>query len=152
MEVPISVDYGNMLKTGRSVTLVDLNGEKKYSGKITRVNGSIDQSTQSITTSIEVRSPNLKEGMYLEAKIEAQEAKNAISIDRSLLQEGNMVFVVKDGMLDLAPVKPVHFSDKKVVIQGLKDGQLIVNKSVAEAYAGMLVKVQKDTSPVVEVN
>ena len=145
MEVPISIDYANMLKTGGTVTLVDLKGSKEYAGKITRVNGSIDQATQSILTSIEVKHPNLKEGMYLEAKLEAQEAKNAISIERSLLQEGNKVFVVKDSVLELTPVKPVHFSEKMVVLQGLKQGALLVSKSVPEAYSGMLVTIQKET-------
>lgn len=145
MEVPISIDYANMLKTGGTVTLVDLKGSKEYTGKITRVNGSIDQATQSILTSIEVKHPNLKEGMYLEAKLEAQEAKNAISIERSLLQEGNKVFIVKDSVLELTPVKPVHFSEKMVVLQGLKQGALLVSKSVPEAYSGMLVTIQKET-------
>lgn len=146
MEVSISTEYGDMLKTGGIVTLIDIKGNNKYKGKITRVNGSIDQATQSILTSIEVKDKNLKEGMYLEAKLEAKEAQNAISIERSLLQEGNKVYVVKDSILDLAAVIPVHFSEKKVVIQGLKEGELLITKSIPEAYAGMLVKIQKNTS------
>jgi len=143
IEVSIGKEYSEMLKLGGSVKLNNLNNNKEYIGKIVRVNGSIDLISQTILTTIEVKNPDLKEGMYLKANLEAKEATNAIRIERSLLQEGNKVFIVKNDHLDLAPVTPVHFSDKSVVIQGLNDGDLFVSKSVPNAYVGMLVKTHE---------
>jgi hypothetical protein len=41
-------------------------------------------------------------------------------------------------------VNPVYFSDKTVVVKGIPNGSLILNKPVPGAYAGMLVKIYSD--------
>ncbi len=150
IEVAIGKEYSELLKIGGKVQLSSLENDKKYTGKIVRVNGSIDQSTQTILTTIEVKNSDLKEGMYLNANIEAKEVANAIRIQRNLLQENNTIFVVKDSILDLAPVTPIHFSDKTVVIQGLKNGELMVAKNISDAYTGMRVKIQNQDTAVIE--
>ena len=141
MEVAIGKEYGDLLRIGKSVALSDLNKTKTYTGTVTRINASIDQATQTITTFIEVKEPSLREGMYLEANLDAKKEENAIEIDRSLLQDGNKIFVVRDSILDIVDVHPVYFSDKKVVLKGVPNGNVILNKPVPGAYAGMLVKV-----------
>ncbi|AGC75984.1 RND family efflux transporter MFP subunit [Nonlabens dokdonensis] len=143
IQVAISADFSDLLEIGKQVELSNISGTKNYTGKVTRINGKVDQSTQTITTVIEVSHPDLKEGMYLTANLQAQEVEKAISIDRSLLQEGNQIFTVEEGKLALTDVTPVHFSDKKVVLKGLKDGTVIIIKSVPGAYEGLIVKTEK---------
>ncbi|CAH8282657.1 multidrug efflux pump subunit AcrA (membrane-fusion protein) [Mariniflexile fucanivorans] len=140
MEVAISKTYANLLKVGEAVDLNNLNKTETYKGKISRVNGSIDQTTQTITAYIDVKHENLKEGIYLEANINGEIVKNAIEIDRNLLLEDQQVFVIKDGMLDTMPVTPVYFSETKVVLKDLPNGAIILKKPVPGAYVGMLVK------------
>ncbi|WP_378178715.1 efflux RND transporter periplasmic adaptor subunit [Aquimarina sp. SS2-1] len=144
IEVAVGKEYSDLLKIGESVILTDLDKSNSYTGIVTRINGSVDQATQTITTFIEVKDASLKEGMYLEANLNARKAENAIEIDRNLLQEGDQIFVVRDSILDMINVRPVHFSDKKVVLSGVPDGDVILNKPVPGAYAGMLVKVYQD--------
>ena len=79
--------------------------------------------------------------MYLEANLDAKQEEDAIEIDRGLLLEDNKIFVVRDTILDIIDVKPVYFSDRKVVLKNVPDGLTIVSKPVVGAYAGMLVKV-----------
>ena len=79
--------------------------------------------------------------MYLEAHLKAKEEPDSIEINRSLLLETEQIFVVRDSVLDLIPVKPVYFSDNKVVLKDVPDGITILSKPVMGAYAGMLVKV-----------
>ena len=43
-------------------------------------------------------------------------------------------------MLNVIAVKPVYFSETKMVVQGVPDGTIILKKPVPGAYAGMLVK------------
>ncbi|AXT52549.1 HlyD family efflux transporter periplasmic adaptor subunit [Aquimarina sp. BL5] len=143
IEVAIGKEYSDLLKIGESVVLSDLNTSKTYTGIVTRINGRVDQATQTITTFIEVKDPSLKEGMYLEANLNARKAENAIEIDRNLLQDGDRIFVVRDSILDMIDVNPVYFSDKKVILKGIPDGDVILNKPVPGAYAGMLVKIYK---------
>ena len=141
LEVAISKTYSDLLNVGEEVNLVNLERTKNYTGKVTRINASVDQTSQTIKAFIEVRNKDLKEGMYLEASLNAKEETDAIEVDRNLLLEGDQIFVVRDSILDLINVKPVYFSDKKVVLKDVPDGTTIVAKPVVGAYAGMLVKI-----------
>ncbi|ARV10327.1 efflux transporter periplasmic adaptor subunit [Winogradskyella sp. PC-19] len=140
MEVALSKRYANLLKVGESVKLNNLDNTEKYTGKVSRVNGSIDATTQTINAYIEVKDKSLKEGMYLEANLNAKSEDNAIEVNRSLVLEGDQIFIVRDSILDLIDVNPVYFSDTKAVLKAVPDGTVMLSKSVPGAYAGMLVK------------
>ena len=144
MEVAISKSFANLLKVGEKVELNNLDGTETFTGIVSRVNGSIDATTQTITVFIEVKSELLKEGMYLEARLDAKQEENAIEINRNLLLDTNQIFVVRDGVLDVVDVKPVYFSDTKVVLKDVPNGAIILSRSVPGAYAGMLVKIFED--------
>ncbi len=141
LEVAISKTYSDLLNLGEEVELTNLEKSKTYTGKVSRINGRVDQASQTITAFIEVSNPDLKEGMYLEASLNAKEEAEAIEVDRSLLLEDEQIFVVRDSVLDLLDVRPVYFSDKKVVLKEVPDGTIMVSKPVAGAYVGMLVQV-----------
>ena len=141
LEVAISKTYSDLLNVGEVVQLKSIDNNKTYQGKVTRINGRVDLASQTITAFIEVKDPDLREGMYLEAHLKAKEEPNSIEINRSLLLETEQIYVVRDSVLDLIPVKPVYFSDNKVVLKDVPDGITILSKPVMGAYAGMLVKV-----------
>ena len=143
LEVSISKTYSDLLKINEHVDLVSLDRSKTYTGVVSRINGNIDLATQTIKAFIEVSDPDLKEGMYLEANLNAKQETEAIEIDRNLLLENNQIFVVRDSLLDLIDVGPVYFSDKKVVLKDVPDGISILTKPVVGAFDGMLVKKYK---------
>jgi multidrug efflux pump subunit AcrA (membrane-fusion protein) len=140
MEVALSKSYANLLKVGETVALNTIDKTENYKGTVSRVNGSIDAATQTITAFIEVKDKSLKEGMYLEANLNAKQEENAIEISRNLFLDSEQVFVVRDSILDLVDATPVYFSDSKVVLKNIPDGTVIVSKPIPGAYAGMLVK------------
>ncbi len=141
IEVSISKSYASFLKVGKSVKLLD--GNSSYIGKVSRINGNVDLTTQTVTVYIEVKHKDLREGVYLEAELEAKEEENAIEIDRALLSNNNEIFIVKDSVLDVVPVTPIYFTDTKVVAKDIKDGTVIVSEPVSGAFKGMLVKLAK---------
>ncbi len=145
IEVAITKSYAPFIKVGEEVVLSDLNGTSTYTGMVSRVNGSIDLTTQTITAFINVKHPDIKEGMYLKADLNARDEPNAVEIDRMLLSEDNTIFAVRDSVLESISVKPVFFSDKKVILKDVKDGTVILKKPVPGAYSGMLVKPYLDT-------
>lgn len=140
MEVALSKTYASLLKVGESVVLRNIEHTETYSGVVSRVNGSINTATQTITVFIEVKDEMLKEGMYLEASLNAKEENDVIEISRALFLDTQEVFIVRDSVLDLIEVKPVYFSDSNVVLRGIPDGTIILSKPIPGAYAGMLVK------------
>ncbi|KPM32615.1 RND family efflux transporter MFP subunit [Croceitalea dokdonensis DOKDO 023] len=141
LEVAVGKSYADFLEVGNAVNLTNLEKTKTYAGKVSRVNGKVDQASQTVTAYIEVAGTGLKEGQYLEAELDAKNEENAIEIDRSLLTENQQIYVVRDSVLDVIDVTPVYFSDKTVVLKDVPEGETIVSKPVAGAYAGMLVRI-----------
>lgn len=146
LEVAVSKTFSDLLKVGEKVELSALDSSKKYSGKVSRINGRVDQASQTIKAFIEVKNSDLREGMYLEANLDAKEESDAIEIDRSLLLEGDKIFVVRDTILDLIDVNPVYFTDKRVVLKDVPNGTVIMSKPLLGAYTGMTVKIYEDKS------
>lgn len=140
MEVAISKSFVSLLKVGEKVNLSNLEKTETYDGIVSRVNGSIDPTTQTVTAYIEVEDDALKEGMYLEAQVNVKQEENAIEIDRNLLLENNEIYIVRDSLLDKVPVKPIYFSDTKVVLKNVPDGTIILSRPLQGAFAGLLVK------------
>lgn len=146
LEVAVSKTFSDLLKIGEKVELSTLDGNKKYTGNVSRINGRVDQATQTIKAFIEVKNDELREGMYLEANLDAKEESDAIEVDRNLLLEGDKIFVVRDSILDMIDVKPVYFTDKRVVLKEVPNGTVIMSKPLLGAYTGMAVKIYQDKS------
>lgn len=144
LQVDIAKEYADLLKLGEPVHLTNTKETQTYTGKVSRINASIDQATQTVSIFIEVQDASLKEGMYLKADIQARQEEQAIAIDRSLINDLNEIFTVEDNVLRSIKVNPVYFSDKQVVVKGVPEGELILAKQVAGAYNGMLVNIVND--------
>lgn len=151
-ELALSVNgsFANILQVGKTVTLQNLEKNKTWSGKVARINGKIDQTTQTVQVFIEVKGKELREGMYLEANVPVKTMTEAIEINRKLLVENKYVYVVKNNILELIAINPVHFNENTVVIQGLENGFNLVDKPVAGAYAGMPVKIFSEVANIVK--
>ncbi|NNC70306.1 MAG: HlyD family efflux transporter periplasmic adaptor subunit, partial [Flavobacteriaceae bacterium] len=141
MEVAVNAQYSDLLKVGNKVTLNNLERTKTYTGKVVRVNGKIDQTSQTIKAFIEIADKSLKEGMYLEAELVAKSEPDALEIPRKLLVDNSAIYIVNDSVLKLIKVNPVYFSADNVVIKGLPNNTLIISQMVPGAYDGMPVKI-----------
>ncbi len=144
LEVSVSKKFSDLLKVGEKVELTAIDDSKTYTGIMVRINGRVDQANQTIKAYIEVQDSSLREGMYMEAKLDAKEESEAIEVDRSLLLEGDKIFIIRDTILDLIDVKPIYFSDKTVVLKEIPDGTVIMTKPLLGAYTGMAVKIIQD--------
>lgn len=144
MEVSVNSEFADLIKVGNNVALTNLDKSKFYQGKVIRVNGKIDQVSQTINAYVEVKHPDLKEGMFLEANLVAKSEQDAIEIPRKLLIDNNAVYTVKnDSILTLSAVNPVYFGAKTVVIKGLKNSDQILTQPLPGAFDGMIVKINK---------
>ena len=144
MEVSVSATFADLLKKGNTVKLHNLEKTKEYSGKVIRVNGKVDATSQTIKAYIQVADKTLKEGMYLEANLIAKSEKNAIEVSRKLLIDNKQLFVVNDSILSLIDVNPIYFSAENAIIKGIENGTLILSKPVPGAYDGMQVQILQD--------
>lgn len=144
MEVSINAEFADLLKVGNTVALSNLEKTKKYTGKVVRINGKVDQVSQTIKAFIEVKHKDLKEGVFLEANLQAKTILKAVEISRKLLIDNKGVYLIKkDSILTLFQVEPAYFGAKTVVIKGLKNKAKILVKTVPGAFDGMIVKINK---------
>ena len=144
MEVSMNAEFASLLKVGNSVMLSNLEKTKKYTGKVVRVNGRVDQVSQTIRAYIDVKHKDLKEGMFLEAALVAKSESNALEIFRKLLIGNNAVYTVKnDTILSLTLIETIYFGGEKVVIRGLKNNDKILTQTLPGAFDGMIVKINK---------
>ena len=144
MEVSVNAEFAELLKKGNMVKLHNLEKTKEYTGKVIRINGKVDATSQTIKAYIQVAHPDLREGTYLEANLSARSEKEAIEVSRKLLIDNKQMFVVRDSILDLIDVNPVYFSAESAVIKGVENGTLILSKPTPGAYQGMQVKIFED--------
>jgi multidrug efflux pump subunit AcrA (membrane-fusion protein) len=144
MEVSINSEFSELLKVGNSVALTNLEKTKNYTGKVVRVNGKVDQISQTIKAFIDVKHPDLKEGMFLEANLTAKSETEAVEIPRKLLVDNKAVYTVKnDSILSLVTVNPVYYGSETVVIKGLSNNDKILTQTLPGAFDGMIVKINK---------
>lgn len=148
LEVAITKSFSDLLKIGETVTLANLERTQVYEGVVSRINSRIDQESQSIQVFIKIEDPRVKEGMYLEANLNAGTVENAIEIPRELLVDQDRVFVVQDSVLQLVQINPVYFSSEKVVVQGLDNGTKLISAPVPGAFSGMPVEISAVPNPV----
>jgi len=141
MEVSVSSEFADLLRIGNAVKLYNLDKTKEYKGKVVRINGKVDASSQTIKAYIDVAHKDLREGTYLEADLEARNEINAIEISRKLMVENKKIYVVRDSVLELIDVNPVYFSANTAIIKGIENDVLILSKPTPGAYDGMKVKI-----------
>lgn len=143
IELAINAAYADILAKGKLVTLNNLDNSKTWTGVVSRINGRVDQRTQTVNIYIEIKGENLREGMYLEANVPTRDEENAYRVSRKLLIENKSLFIVENSILKLKEVKIVHFDKTSVVVKGLENGLKILSKPVPGAYDGMSVKILK---------
>jgi multidrug efflux pump subunit AcrA (membrane-fusion protein) len=142
-EIGVSVksEFRDLIQIGKNVEVFNLEQTKSWTGKVIRINGKVDKSTQTIQAFIEVKGKDLKEGQYLEVVLEAKTEENAYEVSRKLLVENSKLYIVKDSVLDLVEITPVFEHKNSVVIKDLLNGTQLLSKPIPGAHIGMLVKV-----------
>lgn len=135
--VALPKSYISKINKGAPVKIKSIDTKKLYTGIVSRINAKVNSKTQSVEVYIRIRDSGLKEGMYMEADINAMEFSNVFSLDRGLLNESLELFVVKDNILSLRKVNPIHFTETLAIIRGLDDGVEIIAQPIIGAYSGM---------------
>jgi len=139
----VPASQNEYLRLGASVVLSAVGGSKMYRGRIIRINPKINQQTQTIEVYAEVAHPDLKEGQYLNARIDGGQINEVVPITSNLLTANESVYVVKEEALQLKKVQPVNYVGDSLVVKGLNKGDMILTQPIANAYPGMRVSISK---------
>lgn len=141
-EIETAVASGDIryISIGNTVELSSAELGRNWQGKVIRISDKIDPATQSVKVFVSVQGNGLREGLYLTGEIKSGTFENAYELPRRLLVDQDMVYVVKDTVLEKQEVEILRVNRGTVVIKGLADNTIIMDESIPGAYDGMLVR------------
>ena len=138
--------YLATIKIGDKVIFHDENDLVVAEGKVDRIAGNVNASTQSATVFCKVRASEnrqdqMRDGRYLSGFIESSEIENAFEIQRNLIDGEDKVFVVNSNELAKMSVVQEFRSIETAIVSGMPNGTLILSDPITGAYLGMPVSV-----------
>jgi multidrug efflux pump subunit AcrA (membrane-fusion protein) len=138
--------YLATVKIGDKVLFHDENDVLVAEGKVDRIAGNVNTSTQSATVFCKVRASanrqdQMRDGRYLSGVIESSEIKNAFEIQMNLIDGEGKVFVINLNQLDKMSVVQEFRSIETAIVSGIPNGTLILSDPITGSYLGMPVSV-----------
>ena len=131
------------LSVGDAVTLVDEMGTEIANGRVARISGNVDPTTQSASVFCEVTESSgqpLRDGRFLSGLVFGDKIEGVMALNEVLLTgDGSQVYVIRDGKLALEKVTVEHRDSDVVLVSGLKTDMKVLAEPVSGAYEGMLV-------------
>ena len=129
MAVPVKVKDINKINTGMKAKLKALNSQEKFSGKIVRINKSIDKQTQTINVYIQTDNKGILDGQFMEVTIKVKSKEKLAKLPLSAIGRDGKVVVKNNGKEEYIKVNVEEKSSTYYLVSGLKDGTEIVIKS-----------------------
>jgi multidrug efflux system membrane fusion protein len=151
---PVSVNGGDPTNTGSEVELRAnfAGGEHSWQGRVVRTTGQVDTASRLVSVVVEVHEPfkdadgrlPLVPGMFVELLIKGKMLNKAIAVPRYAVHNGNQVWVVRQGRLNIQELRIVREDrDYAYVLSGVEDGEIIVLSSLDMVTNGMQVRTQQ---------
>ncbi|MEJ8802774.1 efflux RND transporter periplasmic adaptor subunit [Pontibacter sp. H249] len=124
-------------------------------GKLFRLVGALDAQTRLARVLVSVKDPLVRQsnadsippliiGTFVEVHIQAKEIPNVIRLNRDYLRQGNTVWVMKDGKLNIRKVD-IIFDDAEYayISKGLSDGEMVVTTDLSTVVEGSKLRTDR---------
>lgn len=141
LDASVSLQDIDFIRLGANVNLFSQDLTGGWEGTIDRISDRLDENTQSIKIFVRVSGKRLKEGMYLQGGIAANQISGACIIPRNLVINNKEVYTISNNKLKLKQIELVRYEDNKAIIRGLSEGSLVLNDNISGAYEGMKVNI-----------
>jgi len=141
------------------------NGSYAWEGYVDRAEAFLDEQTRTVDVIVRVPDPfsegaattrtavgsgppPLLVGEFVEVEIDGLEIDRYFKVPRASLQSNNEVWIVKDGVVGIIPVRVLQRAENEVFVTGsLEHGLAVVTGGIQFAIEGMLVQTEMDESP-----
>ncbi len=124
------------LKRGQKIELTHSNTGDRWTGIVHRIGGAFDPGTQSVPVFIRVSGRGLRENMFLEAELKAEDYDKVVTLPLNALNRKNQVHHIQDSTVLLKDVEPVHFEKDRVWVKGLTGGEQIIVDDIPQPIVG----------------
>jgi multidrug efflux pump subunit AcrA (membrane-fusion protein) len=146
LEIPES--FAATVKAGQTVTLkVDTFGDREFTGRVKRINPTLDEKNRSLTAEAEVSNSDgrLKPGMFARARVASDQASAALMVPiKSVvtLAGVNKVFVLENGKAVERQVKLGEQDGTLVeILEGVKPGEKVITSNTDRLHDGIAVRI-----------
>jgi multidrug efflux pump subunit AcrA (membrane-fusion protein) len=146
LETEVSLSDLRFITIGSVLKLNSTDLNLSWTGKVNRINNSVNISSQMVSLYILVRGVALKEGMFLTGFGEGSLFENTLSINRKLLKNGG-VYTVDSNTVKFKPVDVLYVNQSSAVIKGLSNGEFYIADNMKGLYDGMQVDVVSIDEP-----
>lgn len=153
--VNVPEEYSRGIRTAETaadIVLAEFPGQK-FPGKVVRTAESINGTTRTLLTEIDLPNPGntLLSGSYAEVhlQIPSQNSSFLIPVNTLIFRSEHLqVGVVRNGKIELADLTPGHdFGGEIEVVAGLKDGDQVVQNPPDSLVSGQQVNIVKASLP-----
>ena len=118
----------------------EYSGERN--GSVSRINKTLNPSSQNMSVFIETNDDDLYNGMYVYGNIIVGEVDNTFKIKRNLIQENN-VFTIVDNKLISTEIDVIQVFEDNAIIRGLNNNVRVLNEPIKGSYSGMEIRFNK---------
>ena len=141
LEITIPVSAMKDIEVGKQATLHSSEINGTWTGRVTRISGSIDELSQSVKVFIRTTGSNLREGMFLTADLAVSPIENSYNIPRKMLNDNDELYVVENNILKLKKVNVLIRQGDNALVQGISAQDAILQTVIKNAHQGMAVEI-----------
>lgn len=144
MIVPVPPSDAKWIEPGIPVTITGENNNTE-SGTVTRVSDFLDETTQTVkvyVTYIPKGKQAYKIGEFAVATFDIDKQVKGVAIPREALIDGQKVYVIQNGILQLKEITTERKLSDHVIISGLGDGEIVVTESLVDVSEGDKVRIK----------
>ena len=80
--------------------------------------------------------------MYIHGNIIVGKNENSFSIKRSLLNNNNKIYIIKNNILIEKGINIIQIIEERAIIKGLDNGDEILSEPIKGSYSGMNIRIQ----------
>lgn len=142
LETEVSLSDLQFIGKGTAVSLLSTDLNKTFKGVVSRLNSSVNPSTQMVKIYVNVQGADLKEGMFLSGIGKGASFENSALLNRKLVKNGG-VYVVDSNKVKFRKVEVKYVNQSKAIVTGLNSGEAYVADNMKGLYEGMQVSVAK---------
>ena len=141
LELSVSASEAALVEVGDRAEIFSHENNNVWEGIVSRINSAINMNTQTLSIFIEISNPDIKEGMFPNARIYCGTISNVYTIPRNLVFNNSWIYYVdSDSVLQKVDINPVRFLEKTVIVSDLPDGMEILDKNISGSFIGLKVK------------
>lgn len=129
----VSLSDLKFIKLGDAVQLYSQDLGQQWTGKVYRINEKLETNTQRVKVFIKTGGVNLKEGMFLSAKLSSELFKNTYEVLRMNITD-NTVFVYQKGKAIAKTIEVKYVNDDTAIVHGLKSGDSLIVGNLKGIY------------------